>query len=180
MSDGKMPDLGGLMDLAKKLQGDVTRMQQELERRTCEASAGGGMVTAVVNGKYELVSLRIEKDVVDPAEVGMLQDLVVAAPDESALGFAQPDRVFRQRLENRLKVKCSSPDHLEQLAGRRLLLERHPELAVTRFELPEQPHVLDRDDSLVGEGLHQRNLTIAEWTDLEPVDGDHPQQLLPP
>ncbi len=83
MSDGKMPDLGSLMDLAQKLQGDVQRMQQELERRTCEASAGGGMVTAVVNGKYELVSLRIEKDAVDPDDVAMLQDLVVAAVNQA-------------------------------------------------------------------------------------------------
>lgn len=83
MSDGKMPDLGSLMDLAQKLQGDVQRMQQELERRTSEASAGGGMVTAVVNGKYELVSLRIEKDAVDPDDVAMLQDLVVAAVNQA-------------------------------------------------------------------------------------------------
>jgi DNA-binding YbaB/EbfC family protein len=83
MSDGNLPDLGGLMEMAKKLQGDVVKMQQELERRTCEASAGGGMVTAVVNGKYELVSLKIEKDVVDPADVAMLQDLVVAAINQA-------------------------------------------------------------------------------------------------
>ena len=77
--DGKMPDLSSLMNVAKKLQGDVVEMQAAVERMECEASSGGGMVTAVVNGRYELVSLQIEKDVVDPNDVEMLQDLVVAA-----------------------------------------------------------------------------------------------------
>ena len=77
--DAKMPDLSSLMDVAKKLQGDVVEMQAAVERMECEASSGGGMVTAKVNGRYELVSLQIEKDVVDPNEVEMLQDLVVAA-----------------------------------------------------------------------------------------------------
>ena len=77
--DGKMPDLSSLMNVAKKLQGDVVEMQAAVEKMECEASSGGGMVTARVNGRYELVALQIEKDVVDPNEVEMLQDLVVAA-----------------------------------------------------------------------------------------------------
>jgi len=80
MSDeDKMPDLSSLINVAKKLQGDVVEMQSSIERMECEASSGGGMVTARVNGRYELVSLQIDKDVVDPNEVEMLQDLVVAA-----------------------------------------------------------------------------------------------------
>jgi DNA-binding YbaB/EbfC family protein len=77
--DDKMPDLSSLMNVAKKLQGDVVEMQQNIERMQCEASSGGGMVTAVVNGRYELVALKIDREVVDPNEVEMLQDLVVAA-----------------------------------------------------------------------------------------------------
>ena len=79
MSDEQMPDLGSLMNLAQKLQGDVAKMQDELVRMQCEGTAGGGMVRATVNGQYELVGLAIESDVVDPNDVGMLQDLVIAA-----------------------------------------------------------------------------------------------------
>ena len=83
MSDQKMPDLGSIMDMAKRLQGDVSRAQEELERKTCEASSGGGMVTVTVNGKYELIDLTVDKAVVDPEDVEMLQDLVVAAVNQA-------------------------------------------------------------------------------------------------
>ena len=79
MSDYKMPDISGLMQAAQKIQGDVARMQEELSRTTCEASSGGGMVSATVNGAYDLVSIKIDKQAVDPNDVGMLEDLVVAA-----------------------------------------------------------------------------------------------------
>ena len=79
MSDGKMPDMGALMNMVQKLQGDVARTQEELQARTYEAAAGGGMVTAVVNGKFDLVSINMDKEVVDPEDLDMLQDLVVAA-----------------------------------------------------------------------------------------------------
>jgi len=64
------------------MQEQMMRVQEELAAKTVEATAGGGMVTAVVNGKHELVSLKIEKDVVDPDDIEMLQDLVVAAVNE--------------------------------------------------------------------------------------------------
>jgi hypothetical protein len=83
MSDFKLPDLEGLMQAAQKIQGDVARMQEELASKTCEASAGGGMVTATVNGHYDLVALVIDKQVVDPSDVSMLQDLVVAAVNQA-------------------------------------------------------------------------------------------------
>lgn len=83
MSDERMPDLGNLMDIAQKLQGDVTKMQDNLARMECEASSGGGMVTAKVNGQYQLVSITIDKDVVDPNDIGMLQDLIVAAVNQA-------------------------------------------------------------------------------------------------
>jgi hypothetical protein len=81
--DFKMPDLNGLMQAAQKIQGDVARMQEELVHKTCEASAGGGMVTATVNGHYDLVGLVIDKQVVDPNDVSMLQDLVLAAVNQA-------------------------------------------------------------------------------------------------
>lgn len=75
--------LGNIMKQAQMMQQKMARMQQELESREVEASAGGGMVTAVVNGKQRLVSLKIEKSVVDPEDVDMLQDLVAAAVNEA-------------------------------------------------------------------------------------------------
>jgi len=70
------------MKQAKKMQERMARIQEELETKTIEATAGGGMVSVVVNGKFELVSLKIEKDVVNPDDVEMLQDLIIAAVNE--------------------------------------------------------------------------------------------------
>ena len=70
------------MKQAKKMQERISQLQQELEMRTIEAQAGGGMVKVVVNGKFEIVSLKIEKDVVNPEDVEMLQDLIAAAVNE--------------------------------------------------------------------------------------------------
>lgn len=77
-----MNNLGNIMKQAKKMQERMGKLQQELETRTIEAQAGGGMVKVVVNGKFEIVSLQIEKDVVNPEDIEMLQDLVVAAVNE--------------------------------------------------------------------------------------------------
>lgn len=77
-----MANFGNIMKQAKKLQERMAQLQKELETRTVEASSGGGMVSVVVNGKFELVSLKIEKDVVNPEDVDMLQDLVTAAVNE--------------------------------------------------------------------------------------------------
>jgi nucleoid-associated protein EbfC len=79
----KMPDLGNLMEVAQKLQGDVARMQEDLARMEAEASSGGGMVTAVVNGHHEVVSIKIDKEAVDPNDVDLLQDLVTAAVNQA-------------------------------------------------------------------------------------------------
>ena len=75
-------NIGKLMKQAQQMQAKMLQMQEELGNRTVEASAGGGMVTAVVSGKYELLSLKIEPGVVDPDDIEMLQDLVVAAINE--------------------------------------------------------------------------------------------------
>jgi hypothetical protein len=75
--------LGNIMKQAQQMQQRMARVQQELEGREVEASAGGGMVTAVVTGKMQLTSLKIEKDVVDPEDIEMLQDLVSAAVNEA-------------------------------------------------------------------------------------------------
>ena len=84
MSNGKMPDLNALMKQAQKLQGDVQKVQEELAQMECEGQAGGGMVTATVNGQFEVVRVKIDKSVVDPNDVGMLEDLVTAAINAAA------------------------------------------------------------------------------------------------
>jgi len=68
---------------AQKMQQEMLRMQEEMENKTYCASAGGGMVTASVNGKHELVNLEIKPDAVDPDDVEMLQDMVIAAVNEA-------------------------------------------------------------------------------------------------
>ena len=72
-----------LMKQAQKMQQDILRMQEELETRSYAAAAGGGVVTATVSGKRELISIEINPEAVDPEDVDMLQDLIVAAVNEA-------------------------------------------------------------------------------------------------
>lgn len=72
-----------MMKQAQKMQQDILKMQEELENQSYCATAGGGVVTAVASGKRELVSLEIDPDAVDPEDVEMLQDLIVAAANEA-------------------------------------------------------------------------------------------------
>ncbi len=72
-----------MMKQAQKLQQEMLRMQQEQEQATYTAKAGGGMVSATVNGKHEIVELSINPEAVDPDDVEMLQDMVMAAVNEA-------------------------------------------------------------------------------------------------
>jgi len=74
--------MGGMMKQAQRMQQKLAKMQEELANKTVEATAGGGMVSVTVNGKNELVNIKIEKDVVDPEDIEMLEDLVLAAVNE--------------------------------------------------------------------------------------------------
>lgn len=78
-----MKNLGGLMKQAQQLQAKMQAMQEELGRRTVAAQAGGGMVEATVNGKQELLALKIDPEVANPDDVDMLQDLILAAVNEA-------------------------------------------------------------------------------------------------
>lgn len=78
-----MKDLGKLLKQAQQVQAKVAEMQAELALKTVEASAGGGMVTVVMNGRNEIVSIKIDPEVVDPTDVEMLEDLVTAALNEA-------------------------------------------------------------------------------------------------
>ena len=77
-----MQNMGEMMKQAKRLQEKMGSLQKELENRTVETSAGGGMVAVVVNGKFELQSLKIDREVVNPDDLEMLEDLIVAAVNE--------------------------------------------------------------------------------------------------
>ena len=83
---GGMP-MGGvnanMIKQAQKMQQQMLQMQQEMEAKEYEATAGGGMVTAAVNGKHELLRLAIDPEAVDPEDVEMLQDMVIAAVNEA-------------------------------------------------------------------------------------------------
>ena len=85
---GRRGGMGGGMNMnmikqAQKMQQDMLRMQQELQEKEYEAKAGGGVVAATVNGKHELKNLVIDPEAVDPDDVEMLQDMVIAAVNEA-------------------------------------------------------------------------------------------------
>lgn len=75
----RQPDMRQILQQAQKMQEELARAQEELSNRRFEGSAGGGLVRAVVTGGPELVELTIDPEVVDPEDVGMLEDLVIAA-----------------------------------------------------------------------------------------------------
>jgi len=77
-----MKNLGSIMKQAQKMQAELAKVQEELASKRVEASAGGGMVTVVVSGKQEVLSISIEPEVIDASDKEMLQDLVVAAVNE--------------------------------------------------------------------------------------------------
>ena len=72
-----------MMKQAQKMQQEMLRMQEEMESKTYSATTGGGMVTATVNGKHEVLDLKINPEAVDPDDVEMLQDMVIAAVNEA-------------------------------------------------------------------------------------------------
>ena len=83
-----MKGMGNMMKQAQKLQSQMMKLQEELADKTVESSSGGGMVTVVANGRQQIVSIKIENEVVDPDDVEMLQDLILAAVND-ALAKAQ-------------------------------------------------------------------------------------------
>ncbi len=78
-----MPNMGQIMKQAQKFQTKMAKLQEELSEKTVEASAGGGMVTVVANGGQDVLSINIDPEVVDPEDVEMLQDLIMAAVNDA-------------------------------------------------------------------------------------------------
>lgn len=83
-----MKGMGNMMKQAQKLQSRMLKLQGDLAEKTVEATAGGGMIKVVATGKQQVLSIQIEKEVVDPDDVEMLQDLILAAVND-ALAKAQ-------------------------------------------------------------------------------------------
>jgi len=78
-----MKGMGDMMKQAQKLQARMLEIQKEMAEKTVESAAGGGMIKVVANGRQQLVSIRIEKEVVNPEDVEMLQDLILAAVNDA-------------------------------------------------------------------------------------------------
>ena len=78
-----MKGLGKMMKQAQQLQAKMLKLQEEMAEKTVETSSGGGMVKVVANGRQQLVSIQIEQEVVDPDDVEMLQDLILAAVNDA-------------------------------------------------------------------------------------------------
>ena len=87
MFKGGMPPMGGgfnnLLKQVQKVQKQIEEVKEELDNRQFEASSGGGAVVAIVNGKKQLLDIKIKPEVVDPDDVEMLQDLILAAVNEA-------------------------------------------------------------------------------------------------
>lgn len=96
--------LGNMAKMAQQMQAEMARVQAELETLALEGTAGGGAVTALVNGRGELESLTIDKDVVDPDDVDMLQDLVTAAVNDGLRRVKQTTEEKMARVTGGLRI----------------------------------------------------------------------------
>jgi len=100
MFPGGNKGMKDLMKQAQKMQQDLAKAQEELANKIVEGSSGGGMVTVKMNGKNQIISLKIDKEVVDPEDVEMLEDLIIAAINEA-----------------QEKISQTSQDELSKLTG---------------------------------------------------------------
>lgn len=96
---GKGPDLGDVVGKIQEFQQHLQQTQDRLGLETVEAEAGGGMVQVVANGRRELVSVALEPEVVDPEDIPMLQDLIVAAVNAA---LVKADRLAQEKVQNEL------------------------------------------------------------------------------
>lgn len=102
------PGMGGnmnnMMKQMQKMQKKMEEMQKELEEREVEASAGGGAVTAVVNGKKELLDIKLDESVVDPDDIEMLQDLIIAAVSEAVRKAEEESEAEMKKLTGGMNI----------------------------------------------------------------------------
>lgn len=89
MTPGGMGDMGSILRQAQKMQKQIQKLQEDLKERVVEGSAGGGVVRAHVNCALEVLSVKIDPQAVDPEDVGMLEDLIVAAISQASKRAAE-------------------------------------------------------------------------------------------
>lgn len=99
--NGKM---NKMMKQVQKMQAQMAKLQEELGERTVESTAGGGMVKAVANGKQEIIAVEIKPEAVDPDDVEMLQDLVLAAVNEALRKSQEMVQKEMSKLTGRLNI----------------------------------------------------------------------------
>src|SRR5215813_4114005 len=144
-----------------------------MDRASLQARPGGGAAASRRDGILLEERLELWRHVLGRH---WPQDATIETPDQAALRLAQPYSVLGQGAEDRLEIERRPADDLEELAGGRLLLERHAQLAVARLQLGEQPHVFNGNDRLVGERLQQIDVAWREWPGLRPLDDDRPDR----
>lgn len=83
MKMGNMGNMGNMMKQVQKMQADMARMQEELKEKTVEATAGGGAIRVVVSGAKDIKEIKIKPEVIDPEDVEMLEDLMLACINEA-------------------------------------------------------------------------------------------------
>ncbi|MCB5250330.1 MAG: YbaB/EbfC family nucleoid-associated protein [Candidatus Cloacimonadales bacterium] len=97
-------NMNNLLKQAQKMQRDLAKAQEELEKTEVEVSSGGGMVTIIMDGKYKLKSINIDKDAVDPDDVEMLQDLVMAAFNEAVQKISKISEESMGKMTGGMKI----------------------------------------------------------------------------
>ena len=98
-------NINQLMKQAQEMQRKLAKQQEELSKKEFEAASGGGMVTAKVSGTGQLLALKIERDVVNPEDIDMLQDLVVAAVNEALRRVAEESQGGMSAMANQMGLK---------------------------------------------------------------------------
>jgi hypothetical protein len=108
MSEGNQtPSFQELLQTAQRMQQEIGKVQTELAQRRVEGSAGGGMVVAVANGRQQLLAVKIEREVVDPNEIPMLQDLVVAAVNQALAKAAEVAQQEMSKVTGQMNLKIT-------------------------------------------------------------------------
>jgi nucleoid-associated protein EbfC len=104
-----MKDLGRMLKQIQEAQGKMVKLQEELGTRTVEASAGGGMVKVVANGRHEIVSVHIDPQVIDPTDPEMLEDLILAAVNDARVRIETMVREEMSRLTGGMPLPGGFP-----------------------------------------------------------------------
>ncbi|MDI6687218.1 MAG: YbaB/EbfC family nucleoid-associated protein [Desulfobacterales bacterium] len=99
-----MKGMGNMMKQAQKLQSRMASLQEEMAEKIVEATAGGGMIKVTANGRQQILSIQIEKEVVDPDDVEMLQDLILAAVNDALAKSNEMVSAEMSKLTGGLKI----------------------------------------------------------------------------